>query len=307
MVKHIDSNAHEQKIIIRVSVISILVNALLVVLKLIAGVVASSSAMISDAVHSASDILTTVVVIIGAKISKKAPDKNHPYGHEKFEAIATTILSLTLIITAMGIAYQALTTLYYYFFHDLIIPIPGRLALIAALVSIGLKEAMYWFTYIYGKRVKSTAMVADAWHHRSDAMSSVGSLIGVGAAMLGYVFFDPIAALLIAFIVFHVAIKILRQAVDHIVDKSPNEEIQQAIKAAILRQKGVIHVDELRIRMHVEKMFVDCEIAVDENLSLQDAHDISECVHDAIEDEFCDVKHCMIHVNPYKINKKSSK
>ncbi|MDE6912105.1 MAG: cation diffusion facilitator family transporter, partial [Lachnospiraceae bacterium] len=201
-----------EKTAMRVSFVSIAVNIILSVFKLLAGIFADSAAMVSDAVHSASDVFSTIVVIIGIKISSKASDKNHPYGHERLECVAAIILSTILAVTGLGIGYTALMKIISGEYAAL--SIPGRLALVAAIVSIVMKEGMYWYTRISAKRIESGALMADAWHHRSDALSSVGAFIGIGGAMLGFPVLDTVASIVICFFIEKAAYDIFKDAVD---------------------------------------------------------------------------------------------
>ena len=173
-----------QRVANRVSILTIVGNVVLSVLKLLAGIVAHSNAMISDAIHSASDVFSTFVVIIGIKFTSKQPDKEHPYGHERMECVAAIILAIVLFITGLGIGFDALKNILHGNYRD--IQMPGILALIAAIISIVSKEGMYWYTRYYAKKIDSGALMADAWHHRSDAFSSIGALIGIAAARLGF-------------------------------------------------------------------------------------------------------------------------
>ena len=288
------------KSILNISILSIIVNICLSIFKMVAGWLGHSKALISDAIHSLSDVLTTIIVMIGAVIAKKDADKDHPYGHEKFESIASLILGMILFFTAILLFYQGVSTLISFFGGTIDIKTPTRLALLAALISIVLKEAMFWVTRYIAKKVNSTALMADAWHQRSDALSSVGSLIGVLFAMLGFLYFDALAAVFISLLIFSVAFKVILKAINQVVDKTPNKDVLLAIESCIMNQKGVLNVDLLHVRMHAEKLFVDVEIAVNASLTLVEAHQIAEVVHDEIEKQFADVKHCMVHVNPYK-------
>ena len=292
-------------IIYRTSITTLIGNLLLAIIKLIAGILGYSRALISDAIHSLSDVFSTLIVVIGATIAKKDADKDHPYGHEKFESVASIILAMILFFTAGLLGYHGVLSLIRFFAGSLVILRPTVLALVVAIVSIAIKEGMFWYTKHYAKKVKSTAMMADAWHNRSDALSSVGSLIGIGFAMMGYLYFDAIAGIVIALIIFKVAIVIMIKAVNQIVDKAPDKIMMKEIEALILSQKGVLTIDVLNVRMHVEKLYVDVEIGVDATLSLISAHEIAETVHHKIEDTFKDVKHCMVHVNPSVLIKKT--
>ena len=184
-----------QRVANRVSWITIVGNVILSAFKLFAGIWAHSSAMISDAIHSASDVFSTFVVIIGIKLASKKPDKEHPYGHERMECVAAVLLAIVLFITGLGIGVDALNNILNGNYNDL--QIPGVLALIVEIVSIVSKEGMYWYTRYYAKKIDSSALMADAWHHRSDAFSSIGALIGIGGARLGFPVMDSIASLVI--------------------------------------------------------------------------------------------------------------
>lgn len=285
-----------EKTAMRVSFVSIVVNVVLSLFKLIAGILANSAAMVSDAVHSASDVFSTVVVIIGIKISSKASDKNHPYGHERLECVAAIVLSTILAVTGLGIGYTALRKMISGDAGDLVVP--GMLALVAAIVSIATKEAMYWYTRMNAKRIDSSALMADAWHHRSDALSSVGALVGIGGAMLGFPILDTVASFVICFFIEKAAYDIFRDAVDKMVDKACDEEMENALKKCALSQEGVLGVDLLRTRVFGNKIYVDIEISADANDSFKEAHRIAENVHESIEKNFTKVKHIMVHVNP---------
>ena len=184
-----------EKIASKVSLVSIIGNLILSVFKLLAGILAHSGAMVSDAVHSASDVFSSIIVIIGVKFSSKDSDREHPYGHERFECVAAIILSVVLFITGLAIGVGTIRDIIGGHYESL--AIPGMLALVAAIVSIIAKEAMYRYTKIYAKRIDSSALMADAWHHRSDALSSIGALIGIAGARIGYPVLDPIARIVI--------------------------------------------------------------------------------------------------------------
>lgn len=285
-----------EKAAMRVSFVSIAANVILSVFKLSAGMLAHSGAMISDAVHSASDVISTIVVIIGIKLSGKASDKEHPYGHERMECVAAIILATILAFTGVGIGYAAIGKVLSGNYENL--EIPGSLALVAAIVSIAVKEGMYWYTRMNAKRINSSALMADAWHHRSDALSSVGALIGIAGARLGYPVCDAVASLCICFFIEKAAYDIFKDAVDKMVDKACDEGMENELKSCALSQDGVIGVDLLRTRVFGNRVYVDIEISADGNASLKDAHRIAERVHDSIEQSFTSVKHIMVHVNP---------
>ena len=289
---------NERKIANKVSFITILGNVLLAVFKLMAGIMANSTAMLSDAIHSASDIFSTIVVIIGIKMASKKADKEHPYGHERLECVAAILLSVVLFVTGLGIGTEALKTILSK--NDTEIAVPGILALIAAIVSIVMKEGMYWYTRYYAKKIDSGALMADAWHHRSDAFSSVGALIGIGGARLGFPIMDSIASLVIFVFIIKAAVDIFKDAMDKMIDRSCDEETENQIYACVLNNKGVRGVDMLHTRIFGNKIYVDIEIQVDASYTLKKAHGIAKEVHDDIEENFPKVKHIMVHVNPTK-------
>ena len=282
----------------RVSLFTIIGNVVLSVIKLLAGIIAHSSAMISDAVHSASDVFSTFVVIIGIKLASKKPDKEHPYGHERMECVAAIVLAMVLFITGLGIGLEAVKNIIHGNYGDL--QVPGVLALIAAIVSIVSKEAMYWYTRHYAKKIDSSALMADAWHHRSDAFSSIGALIGIGASRLGYPVMDSIASLVIFVFIVKAAFDIFKDAIDKMVDHSCDEEIEKQIYECVMKNENVMGIDLLQTRVFGNKIYVDVEIQADASYTLQKAHDIAEAVHDDIEKSFPKVKHIMVHVNPAK-------
>ena len=290
---------NSEKIAMRVSRNSIYGNLLISIAKFLAGVIGHSSAMISDAIHSASDVFSTIVVMIGVKIGGKESDKNHQYGHERLESVASLILALTLAVTGCGIGYGGLKTIIAGS-EGAFIQVPTALPLAAAILSIVAKEGMYWYTMRAAVQINSGALKADAWHHRSDALSSVGSLVGIGGAMLGYPILDPIASVIICVFILKAAFDIFRDAIGKMTDEACDDRMVEAVKALVLRQQGVLALDDIKTRMFGNKAYVDIEISVDGNLLLKEAHNIAEKVHDEVEHNFPEVKHCMVHVNPYE-------
>lgn len=285
-----------QKIANRVSVISIIQNVLLSLFKLFAGIFANSNAMISDAIHSASDVFSTIVVIIGVRLSSRDSDREHPYGHERMECVAAIILSIVLFITGLGIGIQALQAILNGNYETL--QMPGILALIAAIVSIITKEAMYWYTRHYAKQIDSAALMADAWHHRSDAFSSIGALIGIAGSRMGFPIMDSIASLVIFIFIAKAAFDIFKDAMDKMVDHSCDENTEKAIYDCVISHEDVLGIDLLQSRIFGNKIYVDLEIELDASYTLDKAHRIAEDIHEDIEKNFPKVKHVMIHVNP---------
>ena len=288
-----------KKIIMRVSNLSIVVNVLLSAIKFVVGVIANSGAMISDAIHSVSDVFSTIIVMIGANAAAKDPDQEHPYGHDRMECIAAIVLAIVLFITGIGVGITGVKKIFGGNYGDL--AVPGALALVAAVISIVVKEGMFWYTRFYGKKVDSTALLADAWHHRSDALSSVGSFIGILGARLGFPICDPLASVVICLFIVKAAYNICKEALDKMVDKSCDDETERKMSDLIKSQEGVISLDLLMTRMFGSKLYVDVEIGADENTPLRDSHAIAENVHNAIEANFPKVKHCMVHVNPVEL------
>lgn len=287
---------NSQIIVKRLSLIGIFGNIILSAFKLFAGIVGKSGAMVSDAVHSLSDVFATLIAFIGVKLSKKDADERHPYGHDRFECIAAIVLGLILIGTGLGIGYAGIRKIVGGNYDAL--EIPTLLPLIAAIVSIVTKEGMYRYTMYYAKKLESAAFEADAWHHRSDALSSIGSFAGILAAKLGLPIMEPIASVVICLFILKVAFDILKDAFMRMMDTSCGDEYEQKLKLFIEQQAGVESVDLLHTRYFGNKIYIDVEIGVDKNLSLIEAHDIAERVHGKVEQSFSNVKHIMIHVNP---------
>lgn len=289
------------KVAMHVSTVSIIVNVLLSAFKFIAGILANSGAMISDAVHSASDVLSTFVVIIGVNISNKAKDAKHPYGHDRMECVAAMLLAAILMVTGVLIGWNGINKIIN--INTTPIAQPGILALVAAVVSIVAKEWMYWYTKGAAKRINSSALMADAWHHRSDALSSIGSLIGIGGARLGFPIMDPLAAVVIAILIVKVAYNIGRDSINKMLDSSVDEKTADDIRERVLSHEKILGVDDLRTRTFGSSFYVDLEIAMDGEMKLKDAHAVAEDVHDQLEEAYPTLKHCMIHVNPYGVGK----
>ena len=286
----------EQAIAMRVSAVSIIVNLALSLFKLIAGIAAHSGAMVSDAVHSASDVFSTFIVMIGVTISGKESDKEHPYGHERLECVASLLLAMVLALTGLGIGKTGVEKIMGGEAAGL--AVPGLLALIAAVSSVAVKEWMYWYTRAAAKKINSGALMADAWHHRSDALSSIGAFIGILGSRMGYPILDPIASLVICLFILKAAYDIFQDALAKMVDKACPEEVVNQMREIILAQEGVEGIDDIKTRLFGAKMYVDVEISVDGDKTLRAAHEIANRVHDAIEDAFPEVKHCMVHENP---------
>lgn len=285
-----------EAIAMRVSARSMALNIVLTAFKLIAGIVAHSGAMISDAIHSASDVISTIIVMIGVKMAGKAPDRNHPYGHDRFECVASIVLSVMLGLTGAAIGIEGLRNIVGSSYLHL--TAPGKLALAAAVISIVTKEGMFWYTRINAKKIRSSALMADAWHHRSDALSSVGSFVGILGARLGFPIMDPLASIIISFFILKAAFDIFLDAISKMTDRACSDPVINALRKTILAVPGVEGIDVLRTRDFGSMIYVDVEIMAEGSLTLYEAHDIAQQVHDDIEQDFPNVKHCMVHVNP---------
>lgn len=288
--------ARDRAIANRITAVGVGGNIVLAAFKLFAGVFGHSAAMVSDAVHSLSDVFATAIAYAGVRIAGRAADESHPYGHERFESLASLALGIILVATGLGIGWasvQAIASGSY-----LAAEAPGALALAAAVVSIAVKEGMFWYTRHWARVLDSSAFLADAWHHRSDALSSVGALLGIGGAMLGLPICDPLASIAICAVILKVAFDVLRDAVDKMIDTPCSASFEADVRACIEEQAGVVRIDGLRTRRFGNKVYADVEIAVDGALALRDAHAVAEAAHDAVERRFANVKHIMIHENP---------
>lgn len=290
--------AEREKIATRVSLVGIIGNVVLTAFKLLAGILAKSGAMVSDAIHSASDVLATAIVMVSMKFATKGADGEHPYGHERFECIASLLLSFILCVAGAGIGLSGLRKVIG--LEEAVIP--GTLALIAAVVSIVVKEAMYWYTIKAARKINSSALKANALDHRSDAFSSVGSFAGILGAVLGFPKLDALASILIAFFILRVAYTIFRDAIEKMVDKACSDEFVEELKACISESEEVLSIDRVSTRLFGDRIYVDIEISMDKNLSLYEAHGYGHEIHDRIEERYPQIKHCMVHINPYPAN-----
>lgn len=287
----------------KVTAVSMAGNLMLSALKLAAGLIAKSGAMISDAVQSVSDVLSGIIVLVGVKLSAKNSDKEHPYGHERLECVAAIVLAVVLFITALFIGENAVEKIVAGDYAAL--PVPGVLALVAAAVSIAVKEGLYWYTRYHAKKISSTALMGVAWDHRSDVLSTSCVLAGVVGARLGVPVLDVVASIVVCLFIVKAAVGIFKEAVEKMVDKSCDEQTEGEIAACALRQDGVLGVDLIQTRVFGSRVYVDIEISADGAISLEQGHEIAERVHDAIETEFSFVKHIMVHVNPAQSGEKA--
>ena len=291
-----DTKPDETAVIRKLSLVGIIGNVFLSAFKFIAGIMGNSSAMVSDAVHSLSDVFATFIAFLGVRFGRREADASHPYGHERIESLAAIVLGLILLVTGVGIGWVGLEKILAGNYESL--PIPGMIALVAAIVSIAVKEGMFWYTRHWARVIRSSAFEADAWHHRSDAMSLIGALVGVGGSMLGYPVLDPIASVVICLFILKQGISIIYDALKKMLDTSCGEQFEKEVRQLVDAENQVERIDMLRTRMFGDKVYIDMEIAIDGSMQLTDAHAIAERVHDDIEHAFPEVKHVMIHVNP---------
>lgn len=280
---------------IRASIVTIVINIILTVVKLVAGLVGRSSAMLADGVHTLSDVLSTVVVMVGLKVSSREPDETHPYGHERFELVFSKILSVFLVVTGLYIGYEGIKTL-----TGGSIETPGRIALWAAIISILAKEFMYRYTINVAKKIESVSMEADAWHHRSDALSSIGTFIGIFGARLGFPILDPIAGIIVSLMVIKVGVDLYLKSIRGLVDEAADEDVLEKIERLTYEVEGVKNISDLKTRVFANKIYVDIDIEVDGCKRVHEGHDIAQEVHDQVERKIKNVKHCMVHVEPFQ-------
>jgi len=283
---------------LQVSHTNILINIALAISKISIGFTAHSSALLNDGVNNAGDVISSVIATIGISAAAKESDAQHQYGHERMECVASILLSGIIMVVGLGLLVEGITTIAKGSYHDK--SIPAFLAVVAAVASIVIKELMFLYTRWAAKRTDSSALMASAWDSQSDVLATIGGLLGILAARFGYPIADSIAAIVIALFIFRVGIAIFRDGMYKMVDHACPKETEDAISFVVLDQEGVKGLDLLRTRKFGSRAYVDVEISADGSQSLVEAHCIAERVHHAIETSFPQVKHCMVHVNPYK-------
>ena len=288
--------------IYRVTLYGAIANVLLCAAKLLAGVFGRSSAMIADGVHSLSDLITDFIVIAFVRISSKPQDRGHEYGHGKYETLATTVIGLMLLFVGAGIMWNSLSQIWAYLNGEQL-KSPGWIAFVAAIVSIVVKEALFQYTQREGRRVNSQAVVANAWHHRSDAFSSIGTAIGIGGALLmgqHWTVLDPIAALIVSVLIIHAAIEQLRPSLGELVENSLPEPVEEEICKAILSCQEVSDPHNLRTRKIGNRSSVDVHVRMDGNMPLSEAHKRATEVENKIRQLLGKDTFVMIHIEPKK-------
>lgn len=296
MKEYNEKSSTTKEIAIKVSKNSIIITIILSIFKLVAGILGSSGAMISDGVHSASDVLSTIGVIIGINMASKEADEEHPYGHERIENVVAIILAVILFTTALGIGRAGINKVLERDISPL--PIPTVLPLIAAVVSIFTQEFLYRYAKRNADKINSGALLADAWHHRTDALSSVGSFIGIFGSRMGIPILDPITSIVISIFILKAALEIFKDAIDKMIDTSCDKEFEDEIKELVLKQDDVISIKDMKTRMFGNVIYVNLKIIADGDKTLREGQIIAKDVHDKIEKEFNLIKHIEVQVKP---------
>ena len=291
-----------EKEIYKVTIVGALANVTLLIFKFVAGIISNSAAMIADAVHSLSDFITDVVVIVFVKISSKPQDKSHDYGHGKFETLATLIIGIALLFIGMMILYNGVSATYRCIWLGEELHRPGMIAFWAAIFSIILKEAVYQYTVFKGRNLNSQAVIANAWHHRSDAFSSIGTAVGIGGAIfLGdkWVVLDPIAAIVVSVFIINVSLKIIIKSINELLEKSLPDEIENEIIKVAESFDMVKDVHDLRTRRIGNNIAIEMHLLMDGNLSLQCTHNTTELIESELRKKYGEHTHIAIHVEPF--------
>lgn len=291
-----------EKGIYKVTIVGSIVNFLLLVFKFFAGIAGHSAAMLADAVHSLSDFITDIVVIVFVRIAGKPEDKGHDYGHGKYETLATAIIGLLLLCVGFGIFWNGASSIYT-FLRSGQLESPGVVALVAALVSIVSKEILYQYTVIQGKKLNSQAVIANAWHHRSDALSSIGTAIGIGGAILlgdHWRVLDPVAAVVVSFFIMKVSVRLLIPCVDELLEKSLPEDVEKEIEQTVLSFPGVSQPHHLRTRRIGNYYAIELHVRMDGKITLEEAHSTATAIENKLKEMFGKGTHVGIHVEPTK-------
>ena len=296
------SHQSDKQKIYTTTIIGSIANFLLVLLKFVAGFIGNSAAMIADAVHSLSDFVTDVIVIVFVRFAHKPKDELYAYGYGKYETLATAIIGVLLFIVGSGILWDGGWKIYHYF-ADGTLPEPHIIAFYMALVSIAVKELLYRYTAAVGRAVKSQVVVANAWHHRSDAMSSIGTAVGIGGAIFfgdGFEILDPVAAIVVSFFIMKVAIQLIIPSLGELLEKSLPEEVQEQIRQIILSYPGVSEPHHLRTRRIGNTYAIDVHLRMDGDMPLRIAHDHVSAIERKIRAAFGMQTHISIHLEPVK-------
>lgn len=296
------TDSAREKGIYKITIVGSVVNFFLLVFKFFAGIAGHSAAMLADAVHSLSDFITDIIVIVFVRISHKPEDKGHDYGHGKYETLATAIIGILLLGVGFGIFWNGATAIYS-FLHGAPLEAPRMLALIAALVSLVLKEALYRYTVIKGRKLNSQAVIANAWHHRSDALSSIGTAVGIGGAILlgpRWRVLDPVAAVIVSFFIMKVSVQLLIPCVDELLEKSLPDDVEKEIEQTALSFPGVSQPHHLRTRRIGSYYAIELHVRMDGKITLEEAHHTATAIENKLKEMFGKGTHVGIHVEPTK-------
>ena len=287
--------ALKEKILRRVTWVGLFVNLVLSAIKFAAGIFGRSQALVADAIHSLSDLTTDIAVLAGSHYWSRPPDENHPYGHRRLETLVTVFIGVVLIAAGIGIGWKAISTLY----QKHIAP-PGWIAVLAAFASIACKESLYRWTAITGRRIKSPALAANAWHHRTDALSSLPVLVAVAGARIfpTWSFLDHVGAVVVSIFILHASIKIIWPSLSELIDVGAPIETQRKIRDIALRNKNVLQVHDIRTRFISSSVLVDLHIVVEGSISVREGHNIADDVRDRITQEIPEIIDVIVHVDP---------
>jgi cation diffusion facilitator family transporter len=289
-----------KEFIVKAALIGLIVNAILSIIKLGFGFWGNASALISDGFNSFTDVFISLMLFIVLKLASKKPDYDHPYGHEKYEGLAYFVLGIIFLFTAIVIGYFSVIGIIFYIDSPSSKPSPHIFTIVVAFVSLIIKIYLYKYYIVVGNKYQSATIKGDAKNHLIDAWATFASLVGLALAQTRFVIFDDIASLIIGFFILRLALQILKDSISYLTDQAPEENEVQMFYQDILDIKGVIRIDDLKIRKHMNRRFIDCEIAVKASLSLKNAHEIATNVHNYIEEKHTDVIHIMVHVNPFE-------
>lgn len=280
--------------------VGMIVNALLTILKVIGGVLSGSRALIADALHSASDIVGSIVILVAVKIANKPPDEEHPYGHGKAESIASIIVALLLIVVGFEISLSSIKV----FFGE-IPKAPGKIALIIIIISIVIKEILFQYKFRLGKKYQSAALITEAWHHRSDSLSSLAALIGISVAIIGQyyglkllVYGDAVAGLIVSLIVIKVGYSLAKESANVALEQVLTDEETEKYVVAVQSVNGVINVDEILARTHGSYIVIDLKIAVDANITVKEGHEIGQRTKQLLMETYEEIEDILVHINP---------
>ena len=298
---NITDKEREQRIY-KVTLAGSIVNFVLLSLKFIAGIIGNSAAMIADAVHSLSDFFTDVIVLVFVRVSNKPKDKSHDYGHAKFETFATLLISFVLMLVGLGIAWKGVAVIISVTQGE-ILESPGMIALIAALISIVSKEALYQYTVINGRKLKSDAVIANAWHHRSDALSSIATTVGIGGAIFmgdKWTILDPLAALFVSFFIVKISFKLMKPCMDELMEMSLPDEVENEITAIVETFEGVSDIHNLHTRKMGNNCAIEFHIRMDGKITLAQTHETTMEIEQRLKERYGPKTHVIIHTEPLK-------